>query len=407
MLRLRYLLRSPHARPSLFWRTSAQSTLPSQQNVQHVRFRRPWVRSFISKCLLYGAAFHLWSTFVLVRFDDDTDDVDDNDLSTPTASLEQVAACQTSGQSGEAPADDLAKEDALFIPLAWSRLQKGELYTTSDPEWQEFVKLSNDKKKLQQLRDELANIVLNSAGAQISHVLGAPLSITGFWLVHQFPNRAPPGYVRSGVEITNDGISWVTKPMDPEIGDRLQTFMKPVHVALAIRDAYLVLFLRQLDRFRKPAGKTLDASDFINIQSSMSENRRGSWVGQQDQSQLQQPLNDGLDENMPLHTEKSNYHPSPLISLLQRLPLPDLGPGSDLHLASEAFKLRLNLERARAPRSARRGVFFIAGPVGMKGTNGFCRFEVRGEYDPAKPGWRGVDITLKDINMKKQRAVGI
>jgi hypothetical protein len=194
--------------------------------------------------------------------------------------------------------------------------------------------------------------------------------------------------------------------MDSEIGDRLQAFMKPVHVALAIRDAYLVLFLRQLDRFRKPAGEPLDASDILNSQSSMSENKRGSWIGQQDQSQLQQPLNDGLKENMPPNTENSNYHPSSLISLLQRLPLPDLGPGSDLHLASEAFKLRLNREQAQAPRSARRGVFFITGPVGMKGANGFCRFEVRGEYDPAKPGWRTVDMTLKDINMKRQRAVG-
>jgi hypothetical protein len=36
----------------------------------------------------------------------------------------------------------------MFIPLGWSRLQQGELYTTSDPEWQEFVKLSKDRKKL-------------------------------------------------------------------------------------------------------------------------------------------------------------------------------------------------------------------------------------------------------------------
>jgi hypothetical protein len=92
---------------------------------------------------------------VLIRFDDDTDDVDDDDLSTATANLDQVAARQTSGQSGEVPREEIANDDALFIPLAWSRLQKGELYTTSDPEWQEFVKLSNNKKKLQQLRGEI------------------------------------------------------------------------------------------------------------------------------------------------------------------------------------------------------------------------------------------------------------
>lgn len=208
------------------------------------------------------------------------------------------------------------------------------------------------------------------------------------------------------LEIKNDGISWVTKPMDPEIGDRLQTFMKPLHVALAIRDAYLVLFLRQLNRFRKPAGEPLEALDLLKNPSVTSGNEGGNWIGQQDESKLQPPLIDGLKENMPPSSENINYHPSSLISLLQRLPLPDLGPGSDLHLASQAFKLRLNHERAQIPGSARRGAFFIAGPIGLKGPNGFCRFEVRGEYDPNKREWRTVEMTLKDLNMRRQRALG-
>ncbi|KAJ5783670.1 uncharacterized protein N7518_009347 [Penicillium psychrosexuale] len=402
MLRLRYLLRSPHARSSLFGPTHAHSNFLNPQNVRHVRFRRPRIRSFISKCLLYGTAFYLWSTFVLIRFVDDTEDAD----LPPMANPEKTSPRQTSVGSGEITGKEVENEGALFIPLAWSRLQQGELYTTSDPEWQEFVKFSKDRKKLQKLRDELATIVLDNAGRHMSPILGEPLSLTGFWLVHQFPDRAPPGYVRSGVEIKNDSISWVSKPMDPEIGDRLQTFMKPVHIALAIRDAYLVLLLRQLDRFRKPAGKSLDAVDLLDDSSAAPTDERGNWIGQKDQSKLQPPLTDGLKENMPPNTENSNYHPSSLISLLQRLPLPDLGPGSDLHLASEAFKLRLHHEEAQAARSAHRGAFFITGPVGLKGPNGFCRYEVKGEYDPTKRGWRTVEMTLKDLNMRRQEALG-
>ncbi|KAJ5779044.1 hypothetical protein N7457_006764 [Penicillium paradoxum] len=388
MLRLRQFLRSSHTHPSLFHPTHSRSNLLNRQNVQHVRFRRPWIRSFISKCLLYGTAFHLWSTFVLVRFDDDTEDTDSSHAA-PTGG---IGPRENSRESSEVAGKEAENEDPLFIPLAWSRLQKGELYTASDREWQHL--------------DELATIVLDSAGDQISQILGAPLSITGFWLVHQFPARAPPGYVRSGLEITSDSIAWVTKPMDPEIGDRLQTFMKPVHVALAIRDAYLVLVLRQLDRFRKPAGEPLDTFDFLDGSSATSCNERGNWIGQQDQSKLQPPLTDGLKENMPPNTENSNYHPSSLISLLQRLPLPDLGPGSNLHMASEAFKLRLSHERSQKQGSARRGAFFITGPVGLKGPNGFCRFEVCGEYDPDKSEWRTVEMTLKELNMRRQRALG-
>ncbi|KXG51144.1 uncharacterized protein PGRI_067160 [Penicillium griseofulvum] len=356
--------------------------------------------SFISKCLLYGTAFHLWSTFVLVRFNDDTDD---DDLPPVTKSGE-TASGQTS-RSGNITGKKVENE-GVFIPLSWSQLEEGPLYTPSDPEWHEFAKLSEDRDKLQKIRDELADIVLHSAGSEIAHMLGEPLSLTGFWLVHQFPNRAPPGYVRSGLEIKDGNISWVTKPMDPDIGDRLQFFMKPVHVALAIRDAYLVLFLRQMERFRNPEGGSLGGFDLLNDSSTAPGDERGNWIGQNDQSKLQPPLSDGLKENVPPNTENTNYHPSSVISLLQRLPLPDLGPGSELHLASQAFKLRLNHEEALTLKSARRGAFFVGGPVGLKGPNGFCRFEVRGEYNPANREWRVVEISLKDLNMKRQRALG-
>jgi hypothetical protein len=105
-------------------------------------------RSFISKCLLYGTAFHLWTTFVLVRFDDDTDDTDSSAVPDPT----DAAPRDTSQGSGNKSGKEVEDEDALFIPLAWSRLQTGELYSTSDPEWQAFVKISKDRKKLQKLR---------------------------------------------------------------------------------------------------------------------------------------------------------------------------------------------------------------------------------------------------------------
>ncbi|KAJ5333280.1 hypothetical protein MYU51_014681 [Penicillium brevicompactum] len=399
MLRLKYLLRSPQARPSLLRFTHTGARANFSPNVRRVRFRRPWVRSLISKCLLYGTAFHLWSTFVLVQFDDDKDE-DAAAVSSP----DETAAYQGPAEGAESAGKESVDEDALFIPLAWSRLQKGELYATSDPEWQQFVKLSKDREKLQALRDELANIVLTSAGDQMSKILGDPLALTGFWLVHQFPTRAPPGYVRSGLEIANGSISWVSKPMDPDMGDRLQMFMKPIHVVLAIRDAYLVLLLRQVERFQNPTGA--ENASGIPTHPSAPEEGQGKWNGEQEQPNLQSPSTDGLRENMPPNTENTNYHPSALISLLQRIPLPDLGPGSDLHLASQAFKLRLNNERAQDPGTPRRGAFFITGPVGLKGPNGFCRFEVRGEFDPAKREWRTVEMELKDLNMRRQRAMG-
>lgn len=203
------------------------------------------------------------------------------------------------------------------------------------------------------------------------------------------------------LELTDDGISWVTKSMDPDIGDRLQTFMKPVHVALAIKDAYYVLLKRQLDRLRNPNGQP-DAVELLNGRFILSSHERTDPISTHEQPKLQPPVSDGPPEGISSNDEPE-LHPSSIISSLQRLPLPDLGPGSDLHLASIAFKLRLHEHRAQSPRTPHRGSFYMSGPVGVKGPNGSCRFEVWGEYDPAKPGWRNVDIKLRDLNYRRQR----
>ncbi|KAJ5986831.1 hypothetical protein N7451_011196 [Penicillium sp. IBT 35674x] len=392
MLRLRHIFRS-QAR-LIHFHSGPRESIHTTPTVRHVRFRRPWLRSFFSKCLLYGAAYQLWSSFVLVRFDDDTREIDASLESTPEAT-----GLRRSPYRGEELLEDEEEIGSpLFVPLTWSWLEEGELYTASDPEWQEFVQISKDREKLKKLRDELAAIVRDSASGQLSQILGSPLSLTGFWLVHQFPHRAPPEYLRSGIEVTDDGVAWVTRPIDPEIGDKVQTYMKPFHVALAIKDAYLVLLRRQLARFR---GDTPHALESFGERRILSNNENLSH----EQPSLQPAVPEETSGNLPPN-EGIELHPSSIISSLQRLPLPDLGPGSDLHLASLAFRLRLNEYQANTPRTPIRGTFFISGPVGLKGPNGFCRFEVRGEYDPSKSGWRTVEMSLRDVNLRKQRPLG-
>ena len=85
---------------------------------------------------------------MLVRFNDDTDD---DDLPPVTKSGE-TASGQTS-RSGNITGKKVENE-GVFIPLSWSQLEEGPLYTPSDPEWHEFAKLSEDRDKLQKIRGE-------------------------------------------------------------------------------------------------------------------------------------------------------------------------------------------------------------------------------------------------------------
>jgi len=98
----------------------------------------------------------LWTSFVLGRFDDDTDD---NDL-IPEPSLEGTGP-RRSPRGSDRLAEEGREEESkygvsTFIPLTWPRLRDGELYDTSDPEWQTIFQLSEDKKQMQKLTGKSA-----------------------------------------------------------------------------------------------------------------------------------------------------------------------------------------------------------------------------------------------------------
>lgn len=198
--------------------------------------------------------------------------------------------------------------------------------------------------------------------------------------------------------------------MPSEDGDKLRKIMRPVFVTLAVKEAYLTFFKRQLlhlrqwgsDREQPPGASDLQPSK--HAFSPDAGNLDGLSHISQSESQLSLP--DGHREESPRADDDANLHPSSIISSVQRLPLPRFGPGSDFHLALLAFKWRLNEGWARASHTPRRGTFYITGPVGLKGPKGFCRVEVRGEYDPVLSSWTAVRIQLKDLNVFKQKPLG-
>ncbi|BCR90844.1 uncharacterized protein ACHE_60730A [Aspergillus chevalieri] len=379
-------------------------------NVRYVKFQRPWIRKLFTAFLLYGTAFHLWSSFVLLQFDAAPED--DDSSRRPSMSEKYARANRNESDIDTTGEMEDFDEDPIHIPLSWPRRHEGKFYAASDPEWQEFVKFARDHKKIRSLKDELATIVLNNASRSslLSHVLGQPLNITGFWLLHHFPSRAPPEYDRLCLEINDTGVYLVTKRMSSEDGDKLQRFMRPVSVALAIKDAYMVFFRRQLLRLQDRSSDrehTASTSDLSSSKHAFSRDT-GDLDGLNHiaQSESQLPLPDSHQEKLPRDNEYGNLHPSSIISSVQRLPLPKFGPGSDFYLALLAFKWRLTESWARASHTPRRGTFYITGPVGLKGPRGFCRVEVRGEYDPAASSWTAVKIQLKDLNVFKQKPLG-
>lgn len=79
---------------------------------------------------------------------------------------------------------------------------------------------------------------------------------------------------------------------------------------------------------------------------------------------------------------------------------------SDFYLAYLTFKLHLMRNRALERKIPPRGVFYISGPIGIKGPKGECRVEVVGEYDPAEKKWCSLMVDLKDLRQDGQKPLG-
>lgn len=396
---LRPLSHSP--RPPLTTRSSNRYFSRSS-NLLYVKVKRPpWFRRFASRVFFLGAAACTWNSFVSVQQDTTSRDVEFRSHPPDSSTHGDTRSNKTAKphQSHSSP---------FFVPIGWRFLQGGKFYAASDPEWKTFVKISKDQKKIRELKDELASMVLTEASQSslLSHMLGPPFTVSQQWLLHHFPPRAPPEYYQPGLEITDAWISWVWRPMSNE---NISKSVQPYFVALGVKDAYSILLGSFLDKFNtrdSEDGSALSLPDASSEALLPSDFTTLDKLGDASppESQLFPPAS---PQNSASQTDADRHpRPSTILSTLQWLPLPKFGPGTDLHAASLAFKHRINECQKRELRASRRGTFSIRGPVGLSGSVGFCRIEVEGEYDPAASEWVSVSMYLKDIRSFKQKPLG-
>jgi hypothetical protein len=133
-------------------------------NVRYVKFQRPWIRNLFTAFLLYGTAFHLWSSFVLLQFDAAPEDDD----SSRRPSMSEKYARTNNNQDDKDATGEMEDfdEDPIHIPLSWPRRHEGKFYAASDPEWQEFAKFARDHKRIRSLKGKLL-IILQASRASV------------------------------------------------------------------------------------------------------------------------------------------------------------------------------------------------------------------------------------------------
>lgn len=109
-----------------------------------------FLRKFLNTCVLYGVAYHIWSSFVLLQLDDRDSDDESREPSLRETRPRRVDRGYPENDSHEIEVMD--EEDSIFLPLDRPRHRQGESYVFSDPEWQQFVKIAGDGEKMKSLK---------------------------------------------------------------------------------------------------------------------------------------------------------------------------------------------------------------------------------------------------------------
>ncbi|KAF4457957.1 hypothetical protein F53441_212 [Fusarium austroafricanum] len=176
-------------------------------------------RAIFTTIVLYTC----WQIFITVVFDPIFD----------WADAEWEALSEKEKQEAEANHDP--DEPLIFLPFPFTTQEvKQPPYRGSDPEWQTFVKVSQDKKLLQEIKNGLANEIKRGVerNPAFNRLLGGEVAVRKFWLDIIFPPAPPPIHYVSGIMIDEEGIFWGDRPIDSIAASFLAKALYPKALAM-------------------------------------------------------------------------------------------------------------------------------------------------------------------------------
>jgi hypothetical protein len=155
------------------------------------------------------------------------------------------------------------EEESLFIPLTFPTPLPQQFYARSDPDWQEFIKLSKDSKRQKAVRDELAEKVLRDIQKhpKTQQLLGKNIKLTKHWFELKFPDAPPPDYSRQGIEIADEYVALSTQVLPSAHYQQLANIFMPKAAALAAWSGLKMFATCQVVKFKAVLGVELNKQE--------------------------------------------------------------------------------------------------------------------------------------------------
>ncbi|KAI0895321.1 hypothetical protein F4806DRAFT_496887 [Annulohypoxylon nitens] len=182
---------------------------PRVMQVQRVKIRRKWFKpkNFILASCVYYVCYQVYNASVLTDLfawwygDDDEDDIFD-----------------------------------WFFPIPFTtRVVESPPYRGSDPEWQAFIRVNNDRELLRSIQDSLAALVVKTAtrSSILVQRCGKDMSLNKYWLNIVYPARPPPTFVQKGISIGEE-VAITEEPIDTTAALWVRRALYPYPVTVSL-----------------------------------------------------------------------------------------------------------------------------------------------------------------------------
>ncbi|KAK4997044.1 hypothetical protein LTR66_003470 [Elasticomyces elasticus] len=384
--------------------------LRSQEDVtvHSVKFQKPpfWTTKRLATFALYNSAFLAYWYYVLPSVDIEIDEEE-------AAKAEEELKNKTDAE--------LDQEESLFIPMTWATKMPKTFYKGSDPEWQMFLKIAQDKKKLAEMRTQLTDIVFQGATSHpaLAIHLGKDAAIGKHWLDHTFPDGPPQEHVRSGVEVGETFIAWTSKPVPPETQQRLDRALWPTAAFNSLYATTRVMARMQWQKMKEMIGMGGDGKGSPEeqyrhaLQMIQAQQQRRQGVGRTQTNTGASSTTETTTTGAPdassspkpsISPSKSN---SNAIPWLIKPPIPSTSDSS-VPIALHVFThtLSRNWSPAQTKTEPPRGCVVVSGLVEIRGERSRCLFDVTGFWDPQKNKYEHVTASLRNLKRHRQRPKG-
>ncbi|KAM7205760.1 hypothetical protein V8F20_002993 [Naviculisporaceae sp. PSN 640] len=154
----------------------------------------------------------------------------------------------------EAELEDEDDDGTLVIPLPLTtQAVYPPPYSSKDPEWAEFVRISKDEKLRRELKSSLCRWVLDVASYHpaLVHHFGKASRVAGGMLDIDYPLHPPPFYRQLGIYIDDETVGLAFRVRTPSLALMEERVLYPKPLAMAMWGLLSTALLQGKDRLQE------------------------------------------------------------------------------------------------------------------------------------------------------------